>query len=493
MKKIFFTIALTLSAVACSLTENPDSFVNESNFYNNDDEALVVLNGCYRSIKPIYSVAFLHATEAVTDLAYSFSSGEDARLDISPAKPEVGKNVWMYGYRGIKDCNSAIAGIEGMANPNVNLLGEAKVMRAMYYHILTSFFGDVPFYTHPVTTVDQLNEVAHLPRMSAVATRDSLIADLLSILPEMEQVRTCEVDGNRARAAVGWMLVAKMAMWNEEWETAIDAIEALEAIYGEFNETRYPLQDIMWRYKNTPESIFEIQHKYEKGGIEYVGSCAPQMGPYSHTAGTKIFDGVEIPEMGENATAYQPLRPYNNFFNGIFHRDDLDRRLELTIVWEYNGKEFKMGGGNPWLGPRYWCPNMTARNDDNNYPVFRYADALLMKSECYYRLGDAVKCAKYLNMTRTRAGIAAIPSTTPLPDLFYQIRDERARELFGEFQRKFDLVRWGSWYEDMLEYCTYGTVLKNIRPCHEYYPIPDVEVGLSGGALDNDEYAKYNL
>ena len=493
MKRFIYIIALSFAASACSLKENPDSFVNEDNFYNNDKEALVAVNGCYRSIKPIYCASFLHATEAVTDLAYSFSSGEDAKLDISPAKPEVGTKVWKYAYQGVKDCNSAIANIEKMGKPNANLLGEAKVMRAMYYHLLTSFFGDVPFYTQPVNTVDDLTKVSHLPRMSAVQTRDSLVNDLLRILPEMDQIRTSEVDGNRARASVGWMLVAKMAMWNERWDTAISAIDNLEEIYGTFNEDRYPLEDIMWRKKNTPESIFEIQHKYEKGGIEYVGDCACQMGPYSHTAGTKIFDGVEIPEMGENATAYQPLRPFNNFFNGIFHRDDTDRRQALTIVWEYNGHEFKMGGGNPWLGPRYWCPNMTGRNDDNNYPVFRYADALLMKAECYFRISDATNCAKYLNMTRLRAGIALMPSSTPLADLFYQIRDERARELFGEFQRKFDLVRWGTWYEDMLEFCTYSTVLRNIKPCHRFYPIPDVEVGLSGGALDNEEYAKYNL
>ena len=70
---------------------------------------------------------------------------------------------------------------------------------------------------------------------------------------------------------------------------------------------------------------------------------------------------------------------------------------------------------------------------------------------------------------------------------------ERARELFGEFQRKFDLVRWGVWYERTKNYNNYATLQSYMEPCHEYYPIPDSQVLASGGALDNNEYKKYGL
>ena len=73
------------------------------------------------------------------------------------------------------------------------------------------------------------------------------------------------------------------------------------------------------------------------------------------------------------------------------------------------------------------------------------------------------------------------------------MRKDRGRELFGEFQRKFDMVRWGVWYQNTLLYNSYNLVQENIKPCHEYYPIPDEQVRASGGALDNDEYEKYGL
>lgn len=68
--------------------------------------------------------------------------------------------------------------------------------------------------------------------MSAVETREYLIKELSAIVPLMDQVRSSEVASNRTGAATGWMLIAKMAMWNKKWDTAIDAISKLEEIYG---------------------------------------------------------------------------------------------------------------------------------------------------------------------------------------------------------------------------------------------------------------------
>ena len=71
---------------------------------------------------------------------------------------------------------------------------------------------------------------------------------------------------------------------------------------------------------------------------------------------------------------------------------------------------------------------------------------------------------------------------------FAAVRCERARELGGEFQRKFDLVRWGIWYDQTYAYTNNATLKGKMRPCHRYYPIPDAQCALSGYVLTNDEY-----
>ncbi|MBQ6822342.1 MAG: RagB/SusD family nutrient uptake outer membrane protein, partial [Bacteroidales bacterium] len=102
-------------------------------------------------------------------------------------------------------------------------------------------------------------------------------------------------------------------------------------------------------------------------------------------------------------------------------------------------------------------------------------------------MGNWEKAVSYLDRTRTRAGLQGYEYTTEM-DLIREIQNERARELGGEFQRKFDLVRWGIWYEVTLQYNEEARVRSNIRRCHRFYPIPDTECSLSGGVLTNDEY-----
>ena len=106
-------------------------------------------------------------------------------------------------------------------------------------------------------------------------------------------------------------------------------------------------------------------------------------------------------------------------------------------------------------------------------------------------LGDMDGACDYLNITRTRAGLDKLtPSAVGnnASALMEEIRMECARELFGEFQRKFDLVRWGIWYERTQLYNDGTYIQEFIRPCHRYWPIPSDQVTYSGYALDNKEY-----
>lgn len=82
-----------------------------------------------------------------------------------PAKPRHGETVWNNGYKGVMYCNAAINGIENSPleeNEKLPLLGEGKIMRAFYYYLLTSFFGDVPFYTEHVADVETQQKIGRL-------------------------------------------------------------------------------------------------------------------------------------------------------------------------------------------------------------------------------------------------------------------------------------------------------------------------------------------
>ncbi len=285
MKIVLLTVAAVLAG-ACSLQESPEFFVNRSNFYRNKSECIAGLNSCYIPLKTIYNFNFGVMTEGVTDLLYHNSpTVYDSRLEISPALPGYGATVWTQCYKAVMYCNAAIEGIRHATvseDDRSKLLAEGVILRAMYYYLLTSVFGDVPFYTIDVNTEELLNQTARLPRMSAVETRNYLIEELMEVVPDLDQVRSSEIADNRMGAAVGWMLAAKMAMWNKQWDTALEALGELEKIYGTLDQ--YPLSDIPFRMKNTPESILEIQHSYTSGGLIYTSNYACICMPNQTTA-----------------------------------------------------------------------------------------------------------------------------------------------------------------------------------------------------------------
>lgn len=501
MKKTICFIALALCLTACSLEEDTSALSTPDNYFRKFSECQSALNSCYIPLKSVYDRTLLIALECVSDIATIPTNGTlDARLDVSPSQPRFGATMWTQCYLGVQRANFAASGIEralsrGVLNDNEysNLICEAKTLRAFYYWHITSFFGDTPFYMGEVKDNGVQDRIAALGRMDAVATRDSLIADLLPAAAAADQIRTCENDGYRMGAACAWMVIAKLAMWNKEWKTALDALRKIEDIYGNLADYNYSY-NVMFRNKNTPESIFEIQHEYVEGGMVYIGQVAAICTPPKSELddGTVLYGGVEIPELGTNATTWLSMRPTYYFSGGLQSKFSSDIRKELNLAWEYNGQMFENVSSKPYVGPKFWCPNMQMYQDSNNYKVFRYADAVLMMAECLSELGEAMEAIKYLNMVKLRAGLAAYEYRSD-SRLRQEIRDERARELFGEFQRKYDLVRWGIWYESTLTNNDYQELLNTMKPCHRYYPIPDIEVVYSKNKLNNKEYEEYGL
>ena len=503
--KCILVLAFVALLNSCSLKEDRVSVTDPENYFRNYAECQSVLNGCYMPINGMYNATFFVVTECISDLMYlGGSNTQDAYLDFSPATPRYGATAWDQGYLGVSRCNYAVWGIENAPEGALTeeqkneLLCEAKALRGFYYLYLTNMFGNIPFYFNPVLTMEDQDEISKMGRMPASETRDAIILDLLDIAPLAPQTRTSDNKGARAGAALAYMVIAKCAMWNAVddpayWDTALEALEALESIYQDFSQYDYEF-NVLFRNKNTPESIFEVQHMYMQGGIEYYSNLAPRCipTPMEVIDGKPYFDGVMIEELGINANVNTVIRP-NAYFVGLQSRGSRDIRAQVNMAWGYGGKDFKNAKETkPYLGPKFWCPNIQYNMDGNNYKVFRYADAILMKAECLHAKEDYANALVYLNKTRTRAGLTALTDETP-ETLLEEIKIERAKELFGEFQRKFDLVRWGDFYDKVIETTDYAPVKKAIQPCHRYYPIPDSEVAKSKYILDNKEYEQYGF
>ncbi|TKC06065.1 RagB/SusD family nutrient uptake outer membrane protein [Pedobacter frigoris] len=504
MRNKFYYIVLIAMAVlstSCKkmLDEQALDFVSPEQFFKSEAQCIAALNGCYNPLTSIFNQGLMLANEGITDLAFLGNQNNETRFELSPSNPGMGKGLWTSSYQGVMYCNSAIDGITKSPiaeDKKPALIAEAVALRALYYYVLTSTFGDVPFYKDHVANLVTMEKVNALGRMSASDTRKELITELQKYAPDLPNLKTSDVPGNRISSSMAYMLIAKMAMWEKEYQTALTALEEIRTIYGSL--AQYSLEDTYFRNKNTPESIFEVQFSWSATGLKKVTSVACYFTP-SRTANTSTYNGINIPELGSKANPFTSVTP-SAYYMSLY--DVWDPRRNIILAYSYNGQSFARplsanGTGKPWMGPKFWCPGMDNLSDGNNQKVFRYADALLMIAECANELGQSSVALDAINQVKRRASVgASTPINLELPaypgkaEFFEEVKAERAREVMGEYGRKWDLVRWGIWYDSIINTVAneFIDIKQNVRPYHQYYPIPDNEILRSDGKLHNNTY-----
>lgn len=549
MKKTIAIALLIFGAISCSLKEKITSYTEGDKYYRSVEQIKTGLNACYSPLKLIYTnMGFWEMCECATDLMYlNIDNQIDAVCDIAPARPGAASLVWQRGYQGVSRTNSMIfytdrAVSEGYINENeaAPLYAEAAVLRSFYWYILTSTFGDVPFYTERVTEENR-TKIVKLPRMSSTEIRNFCIEELRKKLSDMPARRTYDSGTDyRVSRALGLMLGGRLCLWNKDWDGALEFFGQLETIYGDLSQ--YPLSDVPFSVKYSRESIWEVPNIYEANGLQIVGTLASWTTPLraqnivsdefaQEDIISDIYYGIGIPELGSHAMTYTSVRPTpflcqnllpylsddlrsGEYSNGSktarggsgnlawrwqgYDPDDAGRTGEKQVMFfgskNADGTWSRMNqSSTPWLGNKFWCPDMRSTRDANNYKIFRYAGAVLGLAEANLMKGDVASSLHYLNMVRSRAGLSdlSLADVGGNADLLMEeIRRECAKELLGEYNRKFDLVRWGIWYERTRQYNTGSLISQNVRPCNRYWPIPADQVAASGGVLTNKEYGE---
>jgi hypothetical protein len=148
--------------------------------------------------------------------------------------------------------------------------------------------------------------------------------------------------------------------------------------------------------------------------------------------------------------------------------------------------DYNQGGDGPGRSSgvrniKYY-PDANAGGDftaNNDYLVFRFSDAVLMKAEVELRKGGlSAGTLSLVNAIHTRAGLPAYTSLD-LNELY----KERGREFSWEGWRRNDMIRFGHW-EDSFGFNpgTAGQTYKRI------FPIPSSQLAINSGLKQNTGY-----
>lgn len=514
----YYLLATILLASVCTSCSD---FLDQKNPAYDADGFYSTEEGLKEGVTGIYPLLYFDMNWSVPacivlDHYTAYGLEQDENMSIGAGgtlNPDNGKiqTYWSGEYSIVARANSVISGaqdaISNMSSDAKQYYAEAKVLRAYAYYNLISAFGDVPFFTAPVT-IDQYN-ASRTPKAEIM---NFLIDDLNDAAEYLPWTAT---ERGRVDKAVAYGLISRIGLlggsFNVDNKGSLyfkKAAEAAGKVIGKrhlankfddlFNLTGQAKADVR------DEALWELM--YSTNGTKRLhtvgyGHSSRNYGssvrfPSSLIADTyECKDGKRIDE----SPLYDPKHPTLNRdprFEATLagHGDTVNYtntdgsnplKLILNIYddktkfyprkdkW-YSAQNVDVTTTSPSLvnnGVGYLWRKYANENTEQlmsascNLILMRYAEILLSYAEAKIELGelnDSVYSA--INEVRRRAGMPAISSDRiGNQDKMRQlVRRERKVELVLEGILFVDVRRWG--ISDMLnEYPTYGQPKSDIK------------------------------
>jgi tetratricopeptide (TPR) repeat protein len=478
--------AMAFIPVACEdfLDKPPQGTLTQSSFPTTAQDALLATNAAYNTLRePNFNSGLFPIMDIMSDDTNKGSNPDDASATIGPfdrfehVKTEGAiLRWWNTLYLAVRRANVVIEkvpSIEMDATLRNRYVGEARFLRAFFYFDLVRAWGGVPKLT---TTVPQV-----LPRASVHEIYELIIEDLLfaiEALPEKSQYGASDL--GRATKGAAKSLLAKVYLFRGDFPSAANyALEVINS--GQYNLEAKFADAHSVQGEHGIESVFELA----AFGAEGVPNGGNQYGNVQAVRGT--------PNRGWGFN-----RPTKNL------RDDFepgDPRLQASVIFlgeVLDGVTILGDGATPDISvdshgqeeiecynQKVWTPGINVPPSfGHNRRFLRYSDVLLIAAEALNETGNAAQALVYLNRVRQRAregNNAVLPDITEtnknlLRDI---ILHERRVELAMEGHRFWDLVRTGR------APAVLGP-LGFIQGTHELLPIPQTEIDLTQGKLDQN-------
>lgn len=514
MKYIYIKIVLlAFTVLSCGesfLELTPkDSYVADS-FFKTEDQMREALNAAYVPLRNLCEIDFLTAEMRSDNTKYSpFPTNrgvytvdrEDISNFLNVSVNTVTQQIYEECYSCISKANIVI---DKLAKTNIaeaaksDIDGQAKFLRAWNYFKLVRYFGGVPLFLNEVTKAED----AFLIRSTSEEIYAQIISDATDAINQLAAPAKFPQSGKATKGSAT-MLLAEVYMTQKKYAEAEKLLLTLPGMGYELN-ARYA--DVFsTTNKNSKESLFEVQ--YMEGTA--VGT-APSRFIYlflvrtnttnviTGTATNTSSGGWNIPTQ-DLIDAYEPNDERKDasigIAEGVYEASWLMTISANKSIINYTpepGKE-----GVPYIKKYLHLPHPAVNNSGDNWPIYRYADALLLLAEAQNeQQGKTTSALKNLNLVRVRAGLP--PSTEINQERLRDIiSHERRVELAFENHRWHDLVRTG---KAVIVMNAFGANLKltddkyipsdayNVTSDKILYPIPQSERDLNPDLTQNPGY-----
>jgi len=365
-------------------------------------------------------------------------------------------------------------------------IAEARALRAMsYYHAIDNF-GNVPF-------ADETSVVGQIPkRITRADLYNWLETELTDIIDNsaLAAPRTA-IYGHIDKGAVK-MVLAKLYL-NAEVYTGTAQWEKCAGVIKDLMDDGYSLHTTSAGVYNAYQELFladndkindEIIFAVEQDGDDTQSYGVTNYLVFAFTGGSMVAADLGI------SSGWAGCRTTPEFYHKFTAGDK--RALFWTDGQTEDATEFgEFTNGYGFQKYRNMnsdgTPGKAEGFVDIDFPVFRYADVLLMAAECSLHSTSitAAEGLNALNQVRARAGLADAGSIDA-----QSVLDERARELYLELWRRQDLVRAGQFTTDKYIWQWKGGVHDG-RAVEDYknlFPIPNSDMMVNPNLEQNKGY-----
>lgn len=386
-------------------------------------------------------------------------------------------NTWNWLYNSIFSANLAVEQLEA-SDADIEKIAEARVLRAFFYYLLMDDYGNVPFYTENSVTVDQL------PQISREELYEYVVGELTTNIPHLPTTKGGAFYGRFNRWA-GYALLAKVYLNAEvytgtpQYQQTIATIEKLEeggfSLHPGGASDTHPLGSSYYELFGDmlPEDE-TILAMYATANIvsRNIYTVRSLSGPHAQALfGYSGWNGTIVP------SAYYAM-----------YEDQDVRKAQFKVGPQPGGVEYTLEvsnldnpGAAPFAGVRnmkfYPVEPMDGGGASNDFPIFRYADFMLMKAESLVRLGREGEAKPLVDAIRQRAGLQPLAANPTLEDIYL----ERGLELNWEGHRRQDMIRFGTF----LNPNKFRGASQEFR---KLYPIPTSALDANPNLVQNPGY-----
>ena len=509
---LFSALVLLGSCKKDFLTLYPEGNLNEGNFYKSTQDFQQALTGAYAPLRDIANNAYFMDEMRSDNAHYDYNQKDRGNalvenlIDfLDQSNNVITQNRYQAAFVGISRTNVILDRLAAITfsmtdADKAQITGEAKALRAHYYFDLVKNYGGVPLVVHEVKSPSE----AFVERASAEQVYSQVIADLteaVSLLspPTFAAAQTGRITKGTAATELGAVYLQR-----KEYDKAIPLLQSVTGmgytLLPNFRDVFNPANK-----NGNKEIIWDVQYQSGTTGQQsnFIYRFTPVTSNTLNILGVSFnntIGGWMVPTESLMATFEPGDTRFDASIGVVEGTLDANTNFIPSGVVSAVGYTPQPGVVAKYFAKKFYYPpypNLN-QNTDQNWPLYRYSDVLLMLAEALNETGKPAEALTYLNQVRTRAfgaGNGQI-TTTDQAALRTIIADERRRELAFENKRWQDLIRTGQAIQVMT---AYGTALKqkfpyllpqsyNVTQERLLYPIPLREIQLNSKLVQNPGY-----